>query len=109
MDVHVPYAVTTQLRRLGVDVLTSQDDQTQRWEDPRLLDRASALGRILVSQDDDLLREAASRQRRGLPFVGVVFVLGYITLGEWTDDLQLLVETSDLEEWVSRVEYLPLK
>lgn len=28
MDVHVPYAITTELRLRGVAVLTAQDDET---------------------------------------------------------------------------------
>lgn len=29
MDVHVPEAITSQLRRRGIDVLTALDDDTQ--------------------------------------------------------------------------------
>jgi hypothetical protein len=31
MDVHVPLPITRGLRRRGVDVLTAQDDNTQRY------------------------------------------------------------------------------
>jgi hypothetical protein len=41
-------------------------------EDPRLLDRAGELGRVLFSQDEDLLIEAARRQREGIHFAGVI-------------------------------------
>jgi len=54
MDVHVRWAITAGLRRRGVDVLTVQEDGAARFEDPALLDRATQLGRVLVSQDDDL-------------------------------------------------------
>ncbi|HEY7183167.1 MAG TPA: DUF5615 family PIN-like protein [Blastocatellia bacterium] len=57
-DVHVPYAITFGLRLRDVDVLTSQEDGTREVDDDVLLDRASALGRVLFSQDKDLLREA---------------------------------------------------
>ncbi len=63
MDVHVPRAVTEGLRLREVDVLTAQEDDTAEIPDPQLLDRATVLGRVLVSQDKDLLREAAFRQR----------------------------------------------
>ena len=55
MDVHVRWAVTDGLRRRGVDVLTAQDDASEELDDASLLDRASSLGRVLFSQDDDLL------------------------------------------------------
>ena len=64
MDVHIPYAITTQSRLRGIDVLTSQEDGTQELDDSKLLDRASALGKILVTQDDDLLREASARRNK---------------------------------------------
>jgi Domain of unknown function (DUF5615) len=57
-DVHVPYAITFGLRLRGVDVLTSQEDGTREVDDDVLLDRATALGRVLFSQDKDLLLTA---------------------------------------------------
>ena len=109
MDVHIPYAVTTQLRRRGVDILTSQEDGTNRLDDSKLLDRASDLDRVLVTQDDDLLREAALRQIRAIPFKGIVYAPAFgTTLGEMVLDLDLLSRISREEDWVSRVEYLPL-
>jgi predicted nuclease of predicted toxin-antitoxin system len=60
MDVHVPLPITRGLRRRGVDVLTAQQDGTTRLLDPELLDRAAALGRMLFSQDEDLIAEAVA-------------------------------------------------
>jgi predicted nuclease of predicted toxin-antitoxin system len=65
MDEHVPRAITEGLRLRGVDVLTAQEDNRRRASDSELLDRATELGRILFTQDSDLLREAARRQRTG--------------------------------------------
>jgi predicted nuclease of predicted toxin-antitoxin system len=65
MDVHVPRAVTTALRLRSIDVLTAQEDRAAQLDDDRLLERATELGRILVSQDEDLLREGARRLRGG--------------------------------------------
>jgi hypothetical protein len=73
MDVHVPYPITAALLERNVDVLTAQWDGTDRWSDSDLLDRAGALGRILVSQDEDLLAEAAHRQRTGRQFSGLIY------------------------------------
>ncbi len=63
MDVHVRRAVTEGLRLRGVDVLTAQEDGAGNFEDLKLLDRATELGRVLFTQDDDLLREAATADR----------------------------------------------
>jgi predicted nuclease of predicted toxin-antitoxin system len=56
-DVHVARAVTIALRMHGIDVLTAQQDGAATLDDLALLKRATELGRILVSQDADLLRE----------------------------------------------------
>ena len=57
-DVHVRQAVTDGLRLREVDVLTAQEDGMATIDDPVLLDRAMALGRIIFTQDEDFLREA---------------------------------------------------
>jgi len=73
VDVHVRRAVTTGLRLRGVDVLTAQEDGAAEFDDPRLLDRARELGRVLFTQDDDLLKEAARRQETGEEFAGLIY------------------------------------
>ena len=67
-DVHVPYAIAFGVRVRGVDGLTAQEDGTNELADDLLLDRATALGRVLFSQDKDLLREAQKRQQDGNSF-----------------------------------------
>jgi Domain of unknown function (DUF5615) len=73
MDVHVPDAITVGLRLRRVDVLTAQAGGARRLSDALLLDRATALGRVLFSQDEDLLRESAQRQQQGVSFAGVIY------------------------------------
>jgi hypothetical protein len=109
MDVHVPAAVTRGLLLRNVDVLTSQLDWTTELEDPDLLDRASALNRVLVSQDEDFLAEATRRQRDNIPFNGVFYAhqLG-ITIGRFINDLEVLALCGEPEDYANRVEYLPL-
>jgi hypothetical protein len=110
MDVHVPAAITEGLRSRGVDVLTSQDDGTRRWEDEKLLMRATELQRILFTQDEDLLRIAAGWQQSGLEFSGVVFAHQEESApGPIIDDLELIAQCGLPDELVNRVVYLPLK
>ena len=61
MNQHVPRAITEGLRLRGVDVLTAFEDEAGEMGDTELLDRATKLGRVLFTQDDDLLSEAATR------------------------------------------------
>jgi len=109
MDVHVPAAITRGLLLRSVDVLTAQLDGTTELEDPDLLDRATALGRVLFSQDEDLLAEANRRQRGGRHFGGVVYAhqLG-ITIGRAIGDLEILALAGSAADFANRVEYLPL-
>lgn len=110
MDVHVPFAITTSLRLRGVDVLTAQEDGTRRLLDPALLDRSTELGRVLFTQDEDLLEEAAKRQRKGQMFAGVIFAhQTNATIGQCINDLDLIAKASEPDEWTNRLEYLPLK
>ena len=109
MDVHVRRAVTEEPRLRGVDVLTAQADNAARLPDPELLDRATALDRVLFSQDDDLLTEAVSRQRANVSFVGVIYAHQLrITVGQCVDDLALLAEVGEPVDFVNQVTYLPL-
>src|ERR1043166_4902117 len=110
MDVHVPYAIAIGLRLRGVDVITAQEVGSRGLEDSDLLNRATKLGRIMVTRDDDLLREAALRQKRGEIFAGVIYAHQLdVSIGQCVMDLELAVKVSDSDEWINRVEYLSLK
>lgn len=110
MDVHVRRAVTEELRQRGVDVLTAQEDGTGEIDDAQLLDRATALGRVLFTQDDDLLREAKRRQQSGQTFSGVIYAHQLnITVGRCVADLELIAQDSEPQEWLDSTVYLPLK
>lgn len=109
MDQHVPRAITSGLRLRGVDVLTAFEDHSAELEDPDLLDRATALGRVLFSQDDDLLSEATTRQQEGMPFGGVIYAHQLrVSIGRCVDDLALLVELGTDDDVKNRVIFLPL-
>jgi len=109
MDVHVPRAVTTALRLRAIDVLTAQEDGTAEWDDGQLLRRATELGRILVSQDEDLLREGARRLKEDRDFSGIVYAHQLrVTIGQMVEDLELIARATSREEWCGRIEYLPI-
>ena len=107
MDVHVHAAITEGLRLRGGDVLTAQEDGRRCLPDPALLDRATALGRVLFTQDDDLLREEAERQRYGVAFAGVIY--GHqlnVTIGQCISDLELIATVNEPEDCANWAEYL---
>jgi hypothetical protein len=95
MDVHVPRAVTTALRLRSIDVLTAQEDGAAELGDGQLLERATGLGRILVSQDENLLREGARRLMDCIPFSGIIYAHQLrITIGQKVEDLVLIAEAT---------------
>ncbi len=80
------------------------------FSDPDLLDRATALERILFTQDDDLLREAAERQQSRKVFAGVIYAhQERVSIGQCIKDLEFLAKAGELEDFANKVEYLPLK
>ena len=108
MDVHVPRAITNGLRRRGVDVLTAQEDGSAVFDDPSLLDRATALNRPLYTQDDDLLIEAHRRQKAGEMFAGVIYSHQlHSPIGKCADDLELICKTFEPDDLKNRVEFIP--
>lgn len=109
MDVQVPAAITRGLRRRGVDALTAQEDGTARLEDPALLDRATALGRIIFTRDRDFLAEAVRRQRAGLPFATVVYARQLrVSIGHCVEDLEIIFRSASPDETVGHIIFLPL-
>jgi len=110
MDVHIPAAITAGLRRRDIDVLTSQEDSTREVDDVTLLRRATTLGRILFSQDQDLLEITSERQRAGQPFAGLVFSAQQgVSIGQCIEDLELLAQCYTEAEIANQVIFLPLR
>lgn len=109
MDHHVPRAITTGLRVRGVDVLTAYEENASRLRDPELLDLAHELGRVLFTQDDDLLTEAVNRQREGIPFSSVIYAHQLrVSIGICVRDLELIATVGEPEDLCNRVQFLPL-
>ena len=106
---NVPRAIAEGLRLRGIDVLTAYEDGTHEWSDPRLLDRAGEVGRVLFSMDRDLLAEATRRQRAGEEFAGLIYVHQEQTsVGRCVRDLELLATASQAGVLQGLVQYLPL-
>ena len=108
MDVHVPEAITEQLRRRGVDVRTAVEGGCERLSDEQLLEHAGKLGRVVFTQDIRFKAMAQDRQRQGRAFGGLVF--GHQlhgTIGQYVQDLELIAQASEPGEWVNTVEHLP--
>ncbi len=84
-----------------MDVLTALEDGAHERDDPALLDRADEPGRVLFTQDDDLLAEAARRQRAGEAFAGVIYVHQLrVSIGSCIRDLELVAKAGEPEDLI---------
>src|ERR1700681_1276773 len=109
MDENVHRAITSGLRLRGIDALTVQEDGLSGIDDPAVFDRAASLGRVLFSQDEDLLAEAKKRQTEGRSFPGVIFAHPiHVTIGDCPRDLELIAVAANPAALSDRVEFLPL-
>ncbi len=109
MDHHVPRPVTEGLLRRGSDVLTAYEDDRAATEDDILLERATELGRVLYSQDDDLLVIADQWLQTGREFSGLIYAHQLnITIGRAVRDLEIMARVLDPQDMVNRIEFIPI-
>jgi hypothetical protein len=110
MDHHVHQSITVGLRRRGIDVLTALEDGRDRESDEALLERATALDRVLVSQDDDILKIARGWQRTSREFGGVAYAIQqHIDIGGTIEYLELIAHLKTADEMRNSVEYIPAR
>jgi len=109
MDVHIPAAITEGLRRRQVDVVTSQEDGTRAEGDENLLRRATELGRVLFSQDQDLLQVAHAWQAQKRSFAGLLFSPQHVSVGRLVADLELVAHCCTQGVVANSVLFLPMK
>jgi hypothetical protein len=107
MDENVHGAITTGLRLRGVDIVTVQEDGYSGIADALVLKRATELGRIVFSQDRDLLVEAKRSQSQGVAFPGVIY--GHqllVQIGDCVRDLELIAKLGEPQEFaIARVRH----
>jgi predicted nuclease of predicted toxin-antitoxin system len=108
MDAHVPWPITKGLLDRGVDVFTVQQEQRERDSDALLLDRATSLGRRLVSMDKDFRNLVADAQSSGRATVGVFAISRKLSYRQCIDDLELIAKCSEMADWADKITFLPL-
>jgi predicted nuclease of predicted toxin-antitoxin system len=110
MDVHIKRQITEGLRRRGVDVLTAQEDNSSTLSDKELLDRAKILGRVLVTEDVDLIKEADRRLKNNEFLLGLIYLpQSKISIGRCIEELELLAKILEPEDFYNQIIFLPLK
>ncbi|MGH7959460.1 MAG: DUF5615 family PIN-like protein [Opitutaceae bacterium] len=99
------------LRRLpSLDLLRVQDVGLREVDDPTVLEWAARNGRIVLTHDVNTMPAFAyDRIRRNEPMPGMFVVSQQAALAGLIDDLLLIAECSDGNEWDGRVIYLLLQ
>lgn len=109
MDVHVPASISAGLRRKLIDVRTAQDDSADRMSDDDLLTQATALERVLLTQDADFLEIAARRQRQGIAYSGILFAPQGPPIGQLIEDAELCLAGMTADEFRNCLVHLPFR
>jgi predicted nuclease of predicted toxin-antitoxin system len=103
LDENVQVTIADQLRRRGIEVVTTRDLDALGDSDENHLARASEMGYVLCTHDTDFVRLAA----QGIPHKGIVFGrLGDHSIGDWVKHLALIHGVLAPEEMENHVEYL---
>jgi predicted nuclease of predicted toxin-antitoxin system len=103
LDEHVPHAVANGLRRLGIDVTTTTDANLLGAADGDQIAYGLALGRVIFTQDHDLLALASA----GVEQAGLAYChQNARTIGQIVSALQLIWEVYDPDEMRNRIEFL---
>ena len=96
-------------RNPDLDIVRVQDVGLRGEEDPVILEWAANEGRVVLTHDAATMAYFAyERVKAGLSMPGVIEVADDLPLAQVIDDLLLMAETSEINEWEGQVIYLPL-
>ena len=105
-DENVSTDVAEQLKLNMIDAISVRDVAQLGDEDVNHLQRATRLGCVFWTHDQDFLRLAAE----GVEHAGIAFAPQYqATIGGWVRDLRALHARITAEEAVGQIFYLSLK
>lgn len=97
------------LRQPDLDLLRVQDVGLRKVDDPAILDWAASHGRILLTHDRATMPDFAyERLSQGQPMVGIFVINDRMPVRQVIDELLLLIDCSEQDEWKGIVLYLPL-
>jgi predicted nuclease of predicted toxin-antitoxin system len=102
LDEHVDPRIATALRRENIDVTTTVDAGLRACSDQEQLDYAIRNGRVLVTQDEDLLVLASEASHAGIAYCRQ----NTRTIGQIVEMLVLIHGALTVEEMRNHVEFL---
>lgn len=107
LDHHILRGVVRRLPDL--DVARARDKSGSGAPDEAVLAWAAEAGRVVLTHDASTMTAAAyHRLAEGLPMSGVIIVPQWLAIGDAIEDLCLIAQCSQPEDWDGEVRYLPL-
>jgi hypothetical protein len=96
-------------RNPKLNIKRVQDAEVAGADDPTVLDWAAREKRVLFSHDaSTMTQHAMARVRAGQKMPGLFEVGRSVPLRQAIEDILLIAECSDEDEWEGQVRYLPL-
>lgn len=106
IDENVQIEVMSQLVQHGIEAVSAKSLEKLGDTDTNHLQRATEMGHVLCTHDQDFLRLSAE----GVPHAGIVFAQqNQSTIGGWVRQLRRLHDEFTAEEMVGRVEFVNVK
>jgi uncharacterized protein DUF5615 len=96
-------------RNPEIDIVRVQDVGPAGADDPTVLEWTAQEGRILLTHDRaTITKYAYERVHAGLPMPGVIEVSRAVPIATAIEDILLIAECSEANEWEGIIHYLPL-
>lgn len=97
-------------RMPNIDLLRIQDAGLRTFHDSKILEYASQKNRVLISHDIRTMSAYAfERIAKGLPMSGVILVPQDMPIRRAIDELELIAQCMDVQQWTYQVRRLPLR
>lgn len=105
-DESVELAVSQQLERAGIDVVSAHSLDLLGDTDDNHLQRATSLERVLCTYDQDFLRLATE----GMYHYGIIFAQQQsASIGGWVREIKLIHTEKEADDLIEQVLYLAMK
>ena len=105
-DESVELSVSQQLERADIDVVSAHSLEQLGDSDQSHLQRATELGRVLCTYDQDFLRLAAE----GVSHGGIIFAAQQTaSIGGWVREIKIIHAQMQADDLIGRVIYLSMK
>ena len=108
-DADFNYNIVRALRRHepAIDFQTAHDAGLHGLDDLVVLDKAARAGRLLVSHDFRTMPSHFATFTTTRTSAGVILIAQDCPIRQAIDDLMLVWEASEAEEWINRLDVLP--